>query len=111
MPAVRLTRTPPCGIVGRGNVPLPAVHKKGYMSTSEKNINERLIDRIDAVLSQDIRFDRYSFDDESVLIYIRASLRPEELAKREADPFNSSSVTHLHEVAKMRLRPYEESNV
>jgi hypothetical protein len=79
------------------------------MSTSDKNANERMSDRIDAVLAQDIRFDRYSFDDESVLIYIRGKLRPEELAKREADEFDTGSVTHLHEVAKMRLRPYEEA--
>jgi hypothetical protein len=79
------------------------------MSTSDKNINERMIDRIDAVLAQDIRFDRYGLDDESVLIYIRGKLRPDELAKRDGDPFDTGSVVHLHEAAKLRLRPYEET--
>jgi hypothetical protein len=81
---------------------------KGSMSTDTKNVNERMIDRIDAVLALDTRFDRYGPEDEAVLRYVRKQLEPTRLESRADDQFDSGSVTHLHEVAKMRLTPYEK---
>lgn len=73
------------------------------------NIHEQMIDRIDTVLSGSGPFDRYSIDDESVLTYVREHLSPESIEARSDSEFDSGSVTHLMEVAKSRLRPYEEA--
>ena len=73
------------------------------------NIHERMIERIDAVLAanEEKPMDRYSMEDRHVLSYIRAKLTPEALEARGES--EGESVTHLMEVAKMRLRPYEEA--
>lgn len=78
------------------------------MSTDTKNANERLIDRIQAVLDLDLpRYDRYGAEDKAVLRYIQRQLSPESIEARADSQFDSGSVTHLHEVAKLRLGPYE----
>lgn len=73
------------------------------------NIHEQMIERIDKALDSADRFDRYSIDDESVLTYIRNNLTAESIERRAESEFDSGSVVHLMEVAKMRLRPYEEA--
>lgn len=72
------------------------------------SIHEQMIERIDVVLANEAKLDRYSIDDESVLTYVRDNLTAEAIEARVADEFDSGSVVHLMEVAKMRLRPYEE---
>jgi len=77
---------------------------KGHM-----NIHEQMIGRIDKVLDSGATFDRYSMDDEAVLTYVRDNLTAESIERRAESEFDSGSVVHLMEVAKMRLRPYEEA--
>lgn len=78
------------------------------MISQPKNVNEQLIDRIDAVLALDLpKYDRYGMDDAAVLRYVRKGLTAESVEKRADDQFDSGSVTHLHDVAKQRLAPYE----
>lgn len=75
---------------------------------TSKNVNEQLIDRIDAVLALDLpRYDRYGRDDASVLRYLRRGLSSEAIQERLDSEYDSGSVTHLHEVARQRLAPYE----
>ena len=69
------------------------------MTGTPKNENERIIARIEAVE------DDLTGDAVHVLAYIKRALTPEELAKR---PEWDQSVTHLHEVARMHLKPYEK---
>lgn len=103
MPAVRLTRTTEYGKVGQGD-PCPTLLQKGQM-----NVHEQMVERIDTVLTNESKLNRYGIDDESVLTYIRENLTAEAIEVRADDEFDSGSVTHLMEVAKMRLRPYEEA--
>lgn len=69
-----------------------------------KNENERLIRRINKVFKR-LSDDPASGDDKRVLAYVRSQLKPEAIAKR---PVEDQSVTHLQEVAKARLKPYEK---
>lgn len=73
------------------------------------NIHEQMIERIDAVLDSGTQMHRYGLDDEAVLTYVRAKLTPEAMQERAENEFDSGSVIHLMEVAKSRLRPYEEA--
>jgi hypothetical protein len=74
------------------------------------NINEQLIERIDKVLALKLpSYERYGRDDAAVLRYVREGLSPDSIEARLDSEFDSGSVTHLHEVAKQRLAPYETS--
>lgn len=78
------------------------------MNSQQKNVNEQMIDRIDAVLDRDLpRYDRYGMDDRSVLTYLRGKLTAEAIQERVDSQFDSGDVGHLREVAKQRLAPYE----
>lgn len=63
------------------------------------NINDRLVERIDKALPL-----AEGTEDARVLEYIRTQLTPEGLEARGEE---DQDVTHLHAVAKTRLRPYE----
>lgn len=68
------------------------------------NANQRLIERIDAALDLPGDKNMYGSEDEEVLMSIKRSLSPAGLARRDEW---DQSVTHLHEVANQRLKPYE----
>lgn len=72
------------------------------------NANERLITRIDAV-QDDLHRGRYASDDADVLNFIRNELRPASIKRRSEAVGSTADVTHLHEVASMRLKPYERA--
>lgn len=73
-----------------------------------KTANERMIERIDAALNIIPAPDPVEgeHDDARVLGYIREQITPQGIAKRDE---HSGGVTHLHEVAEQRLKPYEKS--
>lgn len=88
--------------------PRPPSCTKGTMPAVSKNSNDRMLERIEAVLNDvGARTDRYGPDDIAVLVYIRNQITEAGLARRGEDDQN---VSHLLDVAKMRLAPYEEAN-
>lgn len=67
-------------------------------SPTSKTANEKLIDRINAVITGADEFDK------PVLTYIRRQITPTGLERRGED---NQDVKHLHEVAATRLKKYE----